>query len=449
MPLPAGPRAHSLVQFARWFRDPLGFLDGVAAEYGGIFTVRFPSYGDMVLISEPAALKTFFSNPAIAAPGDTDLASLLGDNSLLLLSGEKHLQERRMLMPPFHGKRMHAAGAAIQDLAREVIARWRPGQRVAVRDAMQEITINVMLQIVFGSHTQEQRQRLRVGIGRRMALSASLAGSLPLWFPVLRVNWGPWKRIQEMQQACDALFYGEIERARRAPDPGRTDVLSMLAGAVDDAGNPIPDAQIRDELMTLIVAGHENVASSLAWAVYWVHRYPRVRERLREELGALGPDPDPLAIGQLPYLNAVCNETLRIYPPAMLTLRRVVQSPIEILGNRLEPGTRLWGSIYLVHRRPELYPEPKRFRPERFLERDFSPYEFLPFGGGIRRCIGAAFAMFQMKLTLATVLLNADLGLLIARDLRAVRRTGLLAPEKGFEMLVERTAPKALRSKAA
>lgn len=206
--------------------------------------------------------------------------------------------------------------------------------------------------------------------------------------------------------------------------------------ARDEEGKPMSDRELRDELMTLMFAGHETTATAVAWALYWVHHLPDVREQLLQELDTLGDSPDPTSIFRLPYLSAVCNETLRIYPVAMLTFPRVVQEPVELLRHYLEPGTVVVGCIYLTHQREDLYPEPKQFKPERFLNRQFSPYEFMPFGGGARRCIGEALAQVEMKLVLATILSRYQLALADKQPVRPQRRGVTLAPASGVEMVV-------------
>ena len=196
------------------------------------------------------------------------------------------------------------------------------------------------------------------------------------------------------------------------------------------------DKELRDELMTLLFAGHETTATALSWALYWIHSLPTVRKKLLHELATLSDSPDPLDIFRLPYLTAICNETLRIYPIAMLTFARVVQEPIALLGHRLDPGNAVVGCIYLVHQREDLYPNPKQFKPERFLERQFTPYEFMPFGGGARRCIGEALAMFEMKLALATILSRYELNLASTQPEYPRRRGVTLAPANGVKMLL-------------
>jgi len=449
MPLPPGPNTPPLLQFASWLRRPLPFLDGVAAEYGETFTLRLPGGGPMVIVSNPRDVKTLFTNPAMSAPGDPDLRPLLGDRSVLLLSGNEHRERRRILMPPFHGARMTDWGVAIDRLTRKLVTRWRQGERVNVRALMQEIALNVMLEIVFGAHDVARRQKLRIDIGRRMAQSATLGGTLPLWLPFLQRDWGMWKKVQNSQRACDEVFYAEIAECRRRADAGDLSVLKLLCNTTHEDGSLLDPIEVRDELMTLVVAGHENTASSLSWALYWLHRHPNIRARVAAELATLGPSADPVAVSQLPYLGAFCNETLRLYPPVMLTMRRQTTAPVEVGGTLLEPGTEVWASIYLAHRRAATFDDPAEFNPDRFLDREYSHFEFLPFGGGGRRCIGMAFAMFEMKVVLASLLENARFSLTSDEPVKPRRRTGLLAPDPKWEIRVDWTKAAGGRALAA
>jgi cytochrome P450 family 110 len=247
--------------------------------------------------------------------------------------------------------------------------------------------------------------------------------------------------LMENERQIDKLIYAEIQERREKPDPSRTDILSLMMAARDEVGEPMTDVELRDELITLLVAGHETTATSLSWAFYWIHHLPQVREKLLQELDTLGENPDLNTIFRLPYLDAVYKETLRIYPVAMMAFQRIVLSPLEIAGYHFEPGTILAPSIYLTHHREDLYPQPKQFKPERFLERQFSTYEYFPFGGGNRRCIGMAFAQFEMKLILVTVLSRWQLELTNNKPMLPVRRGLLLAPPDGFQMVTKGMRP--------
>ena len=210
-----------------------------------------------------------------------------------------------------------------------------------------------------------------------------------------------------------------------------------MISARDEQGEGMSDVELRDELITLLLAGHETTATALSWALYWIHYQPQVRDKLLQELDRLGKNPDPIDISRLPYLTAVCQETLRIYPPLFLTWPRILKAPLQLGGYQFETDTTLLPCIYLTHRREDLYPEPKQFRPERFLERQYSPSEFLPFGGGNRRCIGSALAMFEMKLVVAELLSNYQLALVDDRPVKPERRGFFLAPASGFKMVMK------------
>ena len=231
-------------------------------------------------------------------------------------------------------------------------------------------------------------------------------------------SWSPWGYFVRQRQKIDELIYQEIGERRSQPNPERTDILSLLISARDEDGQSMSDRELRDELMTLLLAGHIITASTMTWALYWIHKKPEVLQHLLAELDSLGESPEPTTIFRLPYLTAVCNESLRIYPVEILTKGRMVKSPIEVMGYHLSPGTAIYGCIYLLHHREDLYPEPKQFKPERFLERKFSSYEFMPFGGGVRRCVGEAFAQYEMKLVLATILSHYELELADNREAR-------------------------------
>jgi cytochrome P450 len=229
----------------------------------------------------------------------------------------------------------------------------------------------------------------------------------------------------------------EIQERRENPDPSHTDILSLLMVAQDEDGQPMSDEELHDELLTLLVAGHETTATAIAWAFYWIHKMPLVREKLLAELDSLRPNPDTSTISKLPYLNAVCCETLRIYPVGMLIFPRLVKTPICLSGHELPVDTIVLGAIYLTHHREDIYPEPDLFRPERFLEKQFSPYEYLPFGGGARRCIGLAFAQLEMKLAIAQILSNYELELMNTKDVKPKRRGLVTGPDRPISMKIK------------
>ena len=442
--LPAGSRTLSLLQKLQWLTKPLEILETQAQIYGDIFTfpVR-PSGIPEVVISNPEGIKKIFTADLKQLDSGKEAGVkplLIGKRSLLALSGERHKRERKLLMPPFHGERMRAYGELIRDLTEQVTSRWKIGEPFSVRSSMQAISFQVILKAVFGLEDGPRYQELTQLLTQRLEGAKSIFRAILLLSPILQKDWGPlspWGRLIRNEQQIDRLIYAEIAERRSQPDPSRPDILSLMMAARDEDDEPMTDLELRDELMTLLVAGHETTATSLAWAFYWIHHLPQVREKLVQELDSLGDNPEPNDIVRLPYLNAVCQETLRIYPVATFALQRVIKSPLHIGDYQLEPGTIVSPCIYLTHHREDLYPEPKQFKPERFLERQFSPYEYLPFGGGNRRCLGYAFAQFEMKLVLTTVLSCWELALADSKPVKPVRRGLLMAPSEGVRMVVK------------
>ncbi|MGB7313655.1 MAG: cytochrome P450 [Nodosilinea sp.] len=416
---------------------PLEYFEDNYRRYGPVFQVGNGSPLS-IYVADPAVIQGIFQADAAqfhVPPQNvgSGLTFLLGNQSLLLLDGDRHRRHRRLLMPPFHGDRMRAYGDVIVELTEQVMANWQPGVAFNLRAAMQDITLRVILKAVFGLEDGDRYARLRQLIGTLLEGLGTPFSAFFIFFPGLQKDWGPispWGRFVRIKAEIDALIYAEIEDRRQSPQPDRTDILSLMMAARDDQGQPLSDGELHDELMTLLVAGHETTASALTWALYWVHWLPEVGDRLRQELDRLGPAADPLTVASQPYLTALCQETLRIYPVAPTTGIRILSQPMTVADYEFPAGAVLFPNIYLVHHRDDLYPEPDRFKPERFLERQYSPAEFLPFGGGHRSCIGMAFALMEMKLVLATVLRhwNLELAPRDRRPLRPVRRGLTLAP---------------------
>ncbi|KGF72495.1 cytochrome P450 [Neosynechococcus sphagnicola sy1] len=440
MAVPDGPKTPPLWQLLQWIRQPLTYLDTNASRYGDCFIGHFAGLPKFWFISNPQAIAAIFTADAQqfdSGQGNQILRPTLGDGSILLLDGNRHQRQRQLLMPPFHGERMRAYGQLISEITEQVVQQWGINQPFTLRPRMQEISLGVILQVVFGLHTRERCEQLRQMLNAFLALTTSPLGNALAFFPGLQRDLGAWSpqgRFFRLRQQIDQLIYAEIAQHRQSPDTG-IDILSLLLAARDDAGEPMSDEELRDELMTLLLAGHETTATAMTWALYWIHTLPTVKAILLAELNSLEDDTDTSAIARLPYLHAVCCETLRIYPIALITLPRIVKSSMELMGYQLPPGTVLAPCIYLTHRRPDLYPEPQQFRPERFLEQQFSPYEYLPFGGSNRRCIGAAFALFEMKLVLSRILRSCQLERVDQRPVRPTRRGVTMAPAGGVRIL--------------
>jgi cytochrome P450 len=445
MTTPNGPSSSILVRrisTIRWIFNPFKVLEERAKKYGESFTISKNTLPLVVYFTNPQAIEQIFT--ANSELFDTNSANdillpLLGEHSMILLGGEKHQRQRKLLMPPFHGDRLRTYGELIHNVTKGVISQWQIGKPFAVRSSMQEISLQVILNAVFGIHEGERFEQLRKVLTTMLDSVGSPVSSLLLFFTSLQKDWGawsPWGRFLRLKQQIDSLLIAEIKERRQQADPQRDDILSLLLDARDEEGEAMTDEELRDELITLLFAGHETTASALSWALYWIDSLPEVKEKLLNELKNLPGDANFSDIARLPYLNAVCSETLRIYPIAITPFPRVVKVPMEIMGYQLEPGTLLLVSTYLTHQREDIYPEPKKFKPERFLERQFSPYEYLPFGGSNRRCIGAAFALFEMKLALATILTSCELKLVNTRPIKPTRRGLTVAPPANMQMVV-------------
>jgi cytochrome P450 len=392
-PLPPGPRMPRPVQTLLFNRRAQWMLTESARRFGETFTLRLLHEATWVVISNPDDVKQIFTgDPHVlhAGAGNRILLPVLGEHSLLLLDGDTHLRERRLLLPPFHGARMQSYASLMTEVAAAEIDRWPHGVAYRLRPRMQALTLEIILRAVFGLAEGDRLERLRAELRRLLDLLTRMPMTLALvaMGPDRLSRFGPFQRLMA---GVDELLLAEIADRRRARDLAeRPDILSLLLGARHEDGRPLSDAELRDELMTLLVAGHETTATALAWAVERLTRHPAMLDRLVEEVRA----------GETAYLEAVVTETLRLRPVISLVARHLT-APIELGGRRLPAGVTVTPSIYLVHRRPDVYPEPDRFRPERFLERPPGTYTWIPFGGGVRRCIGAAFAQFEMRVVLA------------------------------------------------
>ncbi|MEL6384537.1 MAG: cytochrome P450 [Cyanobacteria bacterium J06626_18] len=430
------------VQLANWIFRPLDYMETNVQRHGDLFFARWGLF-DWVFVQHPEALKQILSQDAgdkISAPGEANkiLSTLLGDRSITRLDGAKHRQRRKLIMPPFHGERLQVYGNLIRDITRSLMAEISVGQPFQARDLAQKITMRVILQAVFGLYSGERCQRLEYLLAKRLNMLSSPAASTLVFFPILQTNlggWSPGATIAKQAQEIDALLYAEIRERRTSQDTDRDDILSLLLLARDEDGNGLSDAELRDELMTLLVAGHETTATALAWSLYWTHHHSEIGDKIRREIEAADAQEDAIALTKLPYLSAVCNETLRIYPVGILTFARQTHQSMDILGYSIPPETMLVGCIYLLHHREDLYPQSHEFRPKRFLERQYSAFEFMPFGAGARRCVGAALAMYELKIVLGTLLTHYELTLASDRPVLPERRGVTLGMKGGVEMV--------------
>ncbi|WP_341530408.1 cytochrome P450 [Nostoc sp. UHCC 0302] len=444
MNLPQGPKLPAWLLRMQFAADPLNFLDKMNQRYGDIFTIMSDST-PLVFVGNSQGMKQIFTNTTeIIASGklNEEAAPLVGKNGLLLLDGLRHRYRRKLLMPPLHGTKIRAYGQEICDLTEKVMSQLPIGKSFLAYPTMQKITLEVIINTLFGLHEGDRYEKFRQLLANLMNYARSPFVEIPLSFPFLQQDlgrWSPWGYFLYLWRQFDELLYAEISdrKARPAPDSllgsggcpnevrtgahtgdrhqqpnsSANDVLSELIFARNETGELLTNEEVRDLFPSLLFGGRDASATAITWALYWVHRLPTVREQLLKEIKSLGDFPDPMSIAELPYLNAVCNEILRIYPTQVVTFPRRVELPTELMGYNLSPGTVIIGCIYLTHHNKYLYPEPQQFQPERFLKKQYSPYEFLPFGGGARRCPGEALAFFEMKLVLATILSHYQLAL--------------------------------------
>ncbi|MBW4690237.1 MAG: cytochrome P450 [Lyngbya sp. HA4199-MV5] len=452
--LPEGLHQPSLLQTLALVAQPIEFLERCTQRYGDTFTTRVLGWQSppVVFTGNPAAIAQIFTAPADRFElGKVThvFRPLTGDRSLMMLDGEPHQQQRQLLMPPLHGDRMRTYGQLICDLTRQVIADWSLHQPFSIRDTTSEISLRVILRVVFGMTPGSRYHQLKQLLHTLLESVTSPLYSSQFFFPLLQQNlgsWSPWGAFLRQQQQIDELVYAEIRARRSQFDPSREDVLTLLLAARDEAGQGMTDEELRDQLMTLLLLGHETTASALSWAFYWVHQERSVLKRLRQELEPLGHDPNPDRLAQLPYLTAVCKESLRLYPIALISQPRKVKEPVEIGGYAFEPGTIVIPCIYLAHRRAQTYSNPDQFQPDRFLHQKFSPSEFLPFGGGSRSCIGAAFSLYEMKLVLGTILARYELVATTQGTVKPERRGITFVPSKNFRLsaIARRSSPSAV-----
>jgi cytochrome P450 len=401
--VPPGPRAPALLQTLVWALAPTWLMDQCAQRLGESFTLTlWPSGMQLVLVSGREAVKKIFTAPPELAPsaaGNSPIRPVMGPNSVIVLTGQEHIRQRKLLLPPFHGERMREYEQTIVDATRADMASWRRGEPMSLQERTRAITLEVILRAVFGVEA-ERMDSMREAI-------ASLLEPMKPWRMVLlalrRTMIGtPPGAIGKGLARLDGVIYEELARRREQQDlTERTDILSLLLQARDEQGEPMTDVELRDELVTLLLAGHETTATSVAWAIERLVRHPQALARLQAEIDGQGDGAQEGAAGS--YMTAVVNETLRVRP-VLPVVARMLTGELELDGFRMPAGTRVMPSIYLTNRNPRTYERPTEFRPERFLGEVPDTFAWIPFGGGTRRCIGASFAQLEMRLMLRTML---------------------------------------------
>lgn len=428
--LPPGPRLPMPLQTAIWARRATWMLEQCMHRFGPTFTLEIAYEGVWVFVTNPEDIKRVFTaSPEVALAGEANriLLPIVGENSLLLLDRGPHLQQRKLLLPPLHGERMKQYADDMREVAATEIDRWPAMEPHRLRLPFQAITLEIIVRTVFGVSDGPRHDQL----SDRLRGVLDLGTDPKTLFALLAL--GP-DRIRNAPvfkrriDAVDEVIAAEIADRRNQGDlADREDILSLLLQARDEEDKPMSGVEVRDELMTLLVAGHETTANSLAWAVERLARYPSKLQRLREEVAA----------GEQNYLRACVQETLRLRPVIALVNRKLTE-PFEIEGYTLPAGVKVAPCIHLVHRRGDIYPDPKVFRPERFLEEPPGTYTWIPFGGGVRRCIGAAFAQFEMEIVLEELIRRWDITPTRTADERNLRRAITETPHRDAEILLSR-----------
>ncbi|MEL6928492.1 MAG: cytochrome P450 [Cyanobacteria bacterium J06600_6] len=464
------PTVKSTSGLLRTFRQlkaivrPLEFMEERVQQYGDFYQITFKKSPPTIMTCNPQAIEEIFT----ASPdkfdvgrGNQMLSFLVGDNSLLLLDGKPHKRRRKLLMPPFHGESLDRCSQQIVEITHKIGDGLELNKPFKVRHLTQEITMRVILSVVFGIDSGERCDRLRELLTTLLDTFNNPLNTSLIFFPWMQKDLGkysPWGRFLRVKQEIRALIYEEIKDRRKAIASSSNesteyrDIFSLLLMAKDETGEGMSDEELHDELITLLFAGHETTASALAWLLYWIHYLPKVDRQVHQELDSLKKDSNyqamqrglggfpherlhQEAIDKLPYLNATILETLRIYPIAASTFARLLKQPMSIMDHKFDTNTWFLISIYNLHHQEEIYPNSKQFIPERFLTKSYSNYEYLPFGGGNRRCIGSALALLEMKLVIASLLSRFELALTSKRPMLPVRRGLTLAPPASFEMI--------------
>ncbi len=461
-PLPPGSRMPAVLQaFGSWTR-PTAILERNRARYGKRYTVRFLGQPPFVILSDPDEIKeVLMAPPDVLHPGEGAriLEPLIGRNSVILLDEAPHMEQRKLLLPAFHGERVHALEGLMRELTERELADWPTGETIELHPRLQRLTLEIVLRAVFGLERGARLDELRDLLTQVLKFTESPLSVLPPpppWLERLMRGRGPFARLQALLAQADALIYELIDERRREAAGGAdgeraastdarggvadgadggalngADVLALLLAATHEDGSPMSPGELRDELVTALVAGHETTASQLAWAFAHLSREPAVCARLADELDAGEDDA---------YLTATIHEAMRRRPVLINAEPRLVKQPIEVGGVSYAPGVVLVLNAHLVHHDPDIYPEPYAFRPERFLEREGGrapgTYTWLAFGGGRRRCIGASFAMLEMKIVLRAAFERFELSPAGGRPEVARRRSITISPSRGARVVL-------------
>lgn len=438
-----GSKAPAAWQLLRYSRHPLAFLEECARRYGDTFFVRFAGYGKFVMLGEPAAVQDVFRGDGRAlhsGEGNEFLVPTIGPNSVLVLDEDRHQRQRRVLLPPLKGERMRSLFDAMQAATLEAVRDWPVGRTVRMLESMQQITLRVILQTVLGLSAGPQRDVVEKQVQRLLAQGRGRYGLILVKvLPIALLQQSRWLPFFRQMHELNESLYSLIRTRRREPASVVGDnVLADLLAASHEDGRSLSDEEIRDSLITLILAGHDTTSAALAWALEQIVPRRDVTQRIVEELGSTtgGAPPQAERLARLDYLDAAIRESLRVRTMMPFTVR-LTKQPFTAGGREYPQGIMLCPCNHLVHHRPDLYPEPDVFRPERFLTRKYAGHEWFPFGGGNRTCLGMAFALYEMRVVLATIFAQATLTRPPGACSVPVRRGILLAPHDGAQIIVE------------
>ena len=434
--LPPGPDSRPAVQILNWIYRPIEFMERCRERYGSAFSVSFPGFETpMVMISDPEHVAALYKERRNGLPPGrtTSLEPILGSRSILLLEGDEHLARRKLMLPPFHGERMRAYEEQIDAIVEREIDSWPLGGEFRLHPRMQSVTLEAILNAVFGVSEEARLAKLRPLLGR--LLDETSGPGLQIRFILSqRVGWikDPLTELRRSLAAVDELLLAEAAERHADPDlESRTDILSMLVAARFEDGEPMSDAELRDQLMTLLLAGHETTATALAWAFDLLLRHPDKLDRLRQEI--LDGESEE-------YLRATIAEVLRLRPVVPLAGRRLAE-PLSAPGLELPAGADVTPAIWLTHTDPKTYPDPHAFKPERFLERAPETYAWIPFGGGVRRCLGATFAEFEMRIALRAIVTRCDFEPVRSGAEGIKRRNVTFSPKHGTPVRLKARRP--------
>jgi cytochrome P450 len=430
-PLPPGPRMPSALQAVGWAERPLPFMERCHRRYGDIFTLRIRHAGTWVFLCDPEDVKRVFTaDPGVLGVGEANslLGPVLGSRSVMLLEEPEHMAHRKRMLPSFHGKLMERYGETTAEVTRQEIESWPVGEPFALWPRMQEITLAVIMRAVFGPLDTDHLRRLH-GLLRNLTEWMNSPRRLTLLAAIGPRSMVRNPRFRAMMSSVEVAVLEEVHtrRVERGAHE-REDIVSMLEQAHREDGSPLSEQELRDELVTLLVDG--PTSTSLAWAFERLLRHPEKLARLREEVRS----------GEDLYMDAVLRETLRLCPPVPIVVRRLLE-PMQLGGYTIPAAATVAPCVYLMHRRPEIYPQPERFMPERFLERPAGTYTWIPFGGGVRRCLAASFALLEMKRVLQTVLGQVELQPVQRRSERVARSSIAFVPDRRAQAVLVRRLP--------